>query len=138
VMRFLAEFRRRGLPSRIALLSSVVFALAAVLTPIAWSKAGWLGVEAMAVAAGACLAGAVGALAVTGHRSAPKDALVGLLLAMSLRLGLPLAVAAGCLLPGGRLADTGCFAYILVFYPVTLAIETALSLPVLPVVGKVR
>jgi len=48
---------------------------------------------------------------------------------MAARMGIPLAFALACHLRGGLLADAGLLYYLLLFYPVTLGVETAWLLP---------
>ncbi len=45
------------------------------------------------------------------------------------RMGVPLAGALMLQMSPGPLAEAGVMYYLLVFYPITLAIETLLSLP---------
>jgi hypothetical protein len=59
----------------------------------------------------------------------PKHALAALLAGMAARMGIPLAFGLAIHLQGGPLAEAGLLYYLLVFYPVALAAETALSLP---------
>jgi len=86
-------------------------------------------VGAAAAAAGICLLGAVLALVVSHLLRGPKAVLYGMLMAMALRMGIPLVSALALHLQNGALAKAGVLYYFLVFYPVTLAVETVLSLP---------
>ena len=51
---------------------------------------------------------------------------------MMIRMGIPLAAALAVYFVGGPLADAGFLYYLVVFYPVTLTVETFLSLPEAP------
>jgi hypothetical protein len=44
-------------------------------------------------------------------------------------MGVPLAAALIAVFAGGPLADAGFLYYLVVFYPITLAVETLLALP---------
>jgi len=123
------NLRKRSLAARGLLLASVALGLLALVSPIAYYRGHQAGLVAAAVAAAVCLAGATGALAVSHLLSGPKHVWYGLLLGMMVRMGAPLGIGVACLLDGGALAENGMVVYLLVFYPVTLALETILSLP---------
>jgi hypothetical protein len=130
VGRWLAELSSRGLAARGALLAAVVLAEYALVGPLAGVLGGLPGVAAAAAAAGLCLAGAGLALVVShAFCGRPKYALYGVLLGMALRMGIPLGLGLTCHILGMALARAGLLYYLLVFYPVTLGVETALSLP---------
>jgi len=97
--------------------------------PVAVCIGGGVALAAAAVAAVFCLAGASIALLVSHLLRGPKRALAALLAGMAARMGIPLAFGLAIHLQGGPLAEAGLLYYLLVFYPVTLAAETALSLP---------
>ena len=59
----------------------------------------------------------------------PSQAIANVLVGMMLRMGMPLGVALAVHLRGGLLAGGGFLYYLLLFYPVTLGVETALTLP---------
>jgi hypothetical protein len=124
-----ARLRGLGLTTRSALLGLTVAALLVVVLPLAWLVTGPAGLLAAPVAAGICLLGAVLALIVSHLLREPRVALYGMLFAMLFRMGIPLTFAVTVHLRGGALAEAGVLYYLLVFYPVTLAVETALSLP---------
>lgn len=119
----------RSLPAKVALLVLAVAMLYGVVAPVAWLAAGSVAPIAAAVAAGACLAGAMVALMIVHVCRSPQLALYGLLLGMAARMGLPLAAALAFWQRGGALAEAGLLYYLLVFYPITLGLETLLSLP---------
>jgi len=125
------RLRSAGFFARVGLLAAVPVTLLAVTLPIAWSLSGTPGIAAAAIAAGVCLAGAVPALAAVYYLRGEKGALYGLLLAITFRMGIPLAFAMSPLFREGLLASVGIINYLLCFYMVTLAVETVLSLPAL-------
>jgi len=106
-----------------------VLGLYALVAPVAGFCSGSAGLWAAAAAAVLCLAGAGLALVLSHALREPKHALYGMLLGMAARMGVPLAVGLPCHLHGGALAQAGLLYYLLVFYPVTLGVETASSLP---------
>jgi hypothetical protein len=125
-----AKLRGRSLAARAAFLGLVVVGLYGVVSPAAGLWGGWAGLWAAAAAAGVCLAGALSALVASHVLSGPKYALAAMLAGTAARMGIPLAFALACQLHGGALAEAGLLYYLLIFYPVTLGIETVLSLPV--------
>ena len=124
-----ANLRNRSLPARGAFLGLVMLGMYALVAPVAGYCGGSAGLWAAATAAVLCLAGAGLALVISQALRSPKHALYGMLLGMAARMGVPLAFALACHLHGGALAEAGLLYYLLALYPVTLAIETALSLP---------
>ena len=107
----------------------VVVGLYALVAPVAGFCGGAAGIWAAAAAALLCLAGAGLALVVSHALREPNHALYGMLLGMAARMGIPMGFGLLCHLQGGALAEAGLLYYLLVFYPVTLGVETALSLP---------
>jgi len=124
-----ANSTARGLAFRGGVLGVAVAALAAVLLPVAGLVGGRAGVAAAATAAAVCSAGAATALGISYLLRGPGLALPALLLGMTARTGLPLIVAVAIQFRAGPLAEAGFLYYLLVFYPVTLVVETVLSLP---------
>ena len=110
---------------RLALCVSGCFLVVGFLS---YLKAGVEGLIAAAVAATVCWAAATAALLITGWLRDSPRATYGMLLASVPRLGVPLVAGAGLNRLGGRLADAGVFGWIVVFYLLTLIIETLLSL----------
>jgi hypothetical protein len=100
-----------------------------VVGPFAVLFGGLVGLIASIVAAAVCLAGAMLALVIHGFLTGPESALAALVLGMATRMGLPLASGLAIHLHGGPLAEAGFLYYLVVFYPITLAVETLLSLP---------
>ena len=108
---------------------AVAVLLYALLTPIALFFGGVAGLWAAAAAAALCLGGAGIALVISYSLRSPARALYGMLLGTAARMAIPLGFGLAAHLHGGPLAEAGLLYYLLVFYPVTLGVETALSLP---------
>lgn len=114
------------------LLMAVTAVFVAILCPIGWRLAGAAGCQAAGTAGGLCLFGALAALAITRFFSkipGSQAFLTGFALSTFVRLGVPLGGGVLIHLSGGSLAEGGILYYLLVFYPITLAGETVLSLP---------
>jgi hypothetical protein len=126
---WLERLRRQGWGAQSAVLALAVLAVYGVVAPVAKHLDGLRGLGAAAVAAGLCLLGAGSALVAGRRLRGPNDVLLRLLVGMPLRMGLPLAIGLMCHFRGGVLAEAGLLYYLLVFYPVTLGVETTLSLP---------
>ena len=124
-----ARLRSRGPLVQSAVLGLAVLAAYAVVAPVAGLLSGADGLAAAAVAAGLCLLGAILALLVCRSFRGPQRAWQGVLAGMLPRMGVPLAFALVLHLRGGPLAEAGLLVYLVVFYPVTLSLETALTLP---------
>jgi hypothetical protein len=126
---WLGNLRGRGLAARAAMLALAVLVVFVPVGPVAVCIGGCTALAAAAVAAVFCLAGATIALMASHLLRGPKHALAALLAGMTARMGIPLAFGLAIHLQGGPLAEAGLLYYLLVFYPVALAAETALSLP---------
>ena len=126
---WLQDVRSRSLPYRCAVLGLPVIVLYALVAPVAEHSHGVMGLMACLCAAVVCLAGALLALLAQYNFRRSGDALLSLLVGMAARMGLPLAVGLALYVHGGPLAQAGLLYYFLVFYPVTLLVETALTLP---------
>jgi hypothetical protein len=125
----LGNFRVGSIGARAACLGVVVLGAFLATAPVAGWLGGWLGLAAAAAAAGFCLAGAAVALLAAYWLRGPKYALHGMLIGMGARMGIPLAAGLVCYLLASPLAEAGLLYYLLVFYPLTLGVETYLSLP---------
>jgi predicted Na+-dependent transporter len=124
-----AKLRCRSLAAHSAVLAGAVLVVYAVVAPVAGRHGGWMGLAAAAAAAAFCLLGAGLALVACRGLRQPKYALHGVLVGMVVRMGVPLVLALVFQVRGGPLAEAGLLLYLIVFYPVTLSVETALSLP---------
>lgn len=123
------SLRRRGFTAQSAVLLATVLAVYGLVAPVAGSVSGPVGLAVAAIAAGLCLLGAGLALAACRLFGRPEHALHALLAGMLLRMGVPLGFALALQVRGGPVAEAGLLVYLVVFYPVTLFVETALSLP---------
>jgi hypothetical protein len=126
---WIATLRRRGLVAQLSLLGVAVISVYALVAPVAGLTAGGGGLAASATAAAVCLAGA--GLALTASRTLGQGphVLRGVLFGMPLRMGIPLLGALLLQWLAEPLAEAHLLVYFLVFYPVTLFVETFLSLP---------
>lgn len=93
-----------------------------------WATTGATGLLCAAIALGACLAGGIVALIVIGLARNPSQAVSAVMLGMLFRMGIPLA--SGFLLhsQGGPLAEAGVLGMIVVYYLLSLPVDTVLSL----------
>lgn len=129
VAKLFANLRARSLPVRALVLGLAVLVLYALVAPVSIYCSGMGGLWAAAAAAAVCLAGATAALVASHLLRGPQYVWYGLLLGMFLRTGIPLGAGVAMVLSGGTLAEEGILIYLLVFYPVVLALEAGLSLP---------
>ena len=114
---------------RVLALAVAVAAVFAIAGPAAVAIGGSAALLAATVAAALCFAGAAMALMAGSLLTGPRLALAALLIGIAARMAIPLIVGVALHLRGGPLAEAGLLYYLLVFYPVTLAVETLLSLP---------
>ena len=129
MVTWLCNLRNRGVAVRATMLGAVVVAALAATAPVAIRLGGSLALAAAATAALLCLAGAAAALLIVDRFRAPSGALAALWIGMTIRTGGPFAVGMIIHLHGGPLAQAGLLCYLLVFYPIVLAVGTILSLP---------
>jgi hypothetical protein len=120
---------RRSLAAQTGILLLAVGGEFLLVAPIAIWLGGSIGLAAAGVAAGLCLAGAMGALLVGWLLRDLPNAAHGMLAGMLPRMGIPLGGAMVFHMQGGVLAEAGLLVYLVVFYPVALGVETFLSLP---------
>ena len=126
---WIATLRNRGLVAQLSGLGLAVLVVYAVVAPVAGGISGLLGLAASATAAAACLLGAAAALVASRGFSRGERVLHGFLVGAALRTAVPLASALALQFSVKPLADAYLLIYFLVFYPVTLFVETFLSLP---------
>jgi hypothetical protein len=129
MVRWLNHLQNQGLAVRAMVLGVTILAEYAVVAPVAAHLDGVMALVAAAVGGTLCLTGATTALIVSHLLRGPQFALHALLAGMALRMAIPLGVGVALHLRGGPLADARLLYYLLVFYPVGLIVETALSLP---------
>ena len=126
----LFRLRTARLSVQLAALLIAVLCVYAVVGPVAGRLKGGLGVAAAAIAAGLCLAGAGVALAAANALRSPERALLGMLIGLIARMFIPLGCGVAMFFYSPPLAEAGILVYLLIFYPLTLGVETALALPV--------
>ena len=126
---WLGRLRSRGVAVRLAALGVAVLAAYVLAAPMIVHLGGLDGLTAAGLAGGLCLAGAAGALAMGNMLRGPGGVLAALWLGMLLRMGVPFGIGMTVHLQGGRLAQAGLVWYLLLYYPITLAVGTVLSLP---------
>ncbi|MBI3464813.1 MAG: hypothetical protein HY000_17430 [Planctomycetes bacterium] len=93
----------------------------------AYVNYGVAGVRTAGVAAAICWLAATVALLVSGCLRNSPHAVAGILIASGLRFGPPLVSGITLQHSGGILAETGIFHWIVIFYLLTLFVDTALS-----------
>lgn len=120
--------RKRSLSARIGWLCAAVVPLGAMVCAAGFWFGGAAGAAAALAAGAICLVGAVAALCATEALSS-GNILAALVVGMALRMGLPLGLGLALQWHDGPLAQAGLLQYLLACYPITLAVETILSLP---------
>jgi hypothetical protein len=113
-------------------LTCAVGSLVAVLAPFALWNNDTKGILEVFVAAGSCLVPGLIALWISTRNTDPHQVLFGFLLSMGLRIFPPLMI---CLVLSQQATGAEYFSficYLLLFYLVTLALETYLSVRLIP------
>lgn len=118
-----------GLLSRVSMLTAIVVVAYALLIALFGVRHGVLGLAAAGLAAVVCWAGASLTMIVASSLRGPQGALYGVVLGMLYRLGLSLGIAILVSRQFAELEKAGFVYYLLAFYPLTLAAETLLVLP---------
>jgi hypothetical protein len=121
------KFRQLGLLSACVILSLLVVIAFPVVGYFAYVKFSVAGVKSAGIASGVCWLAATAALLVTGFVKQSPSGVAGILVACALRFGLPLTAGIVLQSAGGALAESGFLSWIVVFYLITLAVETTLS-----------
>jgi hypothetical protein len=129
MVAWLSNLLNRSVTARAMMLGAAVVVAFAATAPVAMRVGGVLALAAAAMAAVLCLVGAVAALVIVDRFRTPSGVLVALWVGMTIRTGIPFAVGVAIHLHGGPLAQAGLLCYLLVFYPIALAVGTVLSLP---------
>jgi hypothetical protein len=114
-----------GFFARLSLLSALLALAWVLVSPFAYELGGPDALFASGVAAGVCWIGAAAALALASFF--PAGSLPAMGVAMLVRMLLPLALGVTLHLQVPQLARDGMIFYLLVFYLVALATETALA-----------
>ena len=115
-----------------ALLSAVLLALLPVFAVCGYFLSGPAGILAAVVAFGICLFPGNLALCVTAISQKVNQGVQGILGAMFVRLGVPLVALLVLPKIGGALVDSGVVVMVMLYYVVTLTVETWLSLRFVP------
>ena len=110
------------------LLTVVLLAAYPLFAWFGYSQHGADGLLAAAVAGIVCWFGGIAALVLTTSVRSPEGAVSGTLLGMLFRMGFPLAAGVMLDRSGGALAAAGVLGMILLYYLLTLVVETLLSL----------
>ncbi len=108
-------------------LTAILLPVAAVVSYVGYLQYGRYGVAASAAAAVICWLAGMAALFVTAATRNTPSALSGILLSMLLRTGVPLLAAVVLSHTIRELAVAGLFGFFVVFYLLTLCLETLLS-----------
>lgn len=96
---------------------------------VAVDHGGMIGVVAVSLAAGVCLASSVTALLMSHSLLGPSDGVAGMLLPTFARTAPPLILALLVRLRGQALVETGFVYYLVGFYLLALVVELPMSLP---------
>jgi len=123
----LAALRKRGWLVQSAALGAILLAACLAAAPVVALLHGPVGLAGSGAACGLCFLGAALGLALARcFRDSFPGA--GFTIGMLPRMGIPLGGGIWLHLRGGVLAEGGIMFYLLMFYPVTLALETWLLL----------
>src|SRR5262245_21564409 len=104
-----------GLAAQAGLVAASIVVAAAIAAPVANALAGPIGVWAVAVAAGACLLGAVLALVTSALFPSPDAVMQRMALTMLSRTMIPLLLGVAVHFKSPTLADAGMIYYLLGF-----------------------
>ncbi len=115
-----------GLVAQSAVIAGALVLAWLLVAPLAASLSGTLGLRAALVAAVACYAGAQFSLLISALLRGGATIMNRLVMGMIARAMFPMVLGAGLHLRDPELADAGLILYVLVFYLVTLAADTAL------------
>jgi hypothetical protein len=121
-----------GLGAHATLLAGVLLVAVAAAAPIALAASGLPGLVAALVAAAVCLVGAELALALAALFHGPAAAMYALAVGMLARTVVPMLLGVTLHLAVPELAAAGMIFYLLGFYFVALAAETALLVARIP------
>lgn len=122
------KFCPTRLSARCALLVTLTALLLAAVAPFAWQLNGREGLIAACLGAGICLFASAGAIAMSELFRGPHNALAAVLSGMLVRMAVPLIFVMIVYLRSNVLAEAGLVFYVLLFYLVTLAVETWMAL----------
>jgi len=120
-----------GLVVSCAVLALVVLLAFPAFAWFGFSRHGHVGLLAAATAGVVCFVAAAAALAASATLRGPKTAVHGALLGIAFRTGLPLMAGFVLMQRGGPLAEAGVFGMIVVYFLITLTVETLLAVRLL-------
>ncbi len=115
-----------SLRARTGLVAIVLLSAAVAIVPLAFFISGLMGVSAAMAALAICLSAGVLALVAAHPFRAPELLLYQVLITMAIRMVVPLVVCILIYFKRGAIAEAGLVYYLLVFYGLTLVIETIL------------
>lgn len=118
---------RRDLLRACAILAAIEVVAVPVAALLATRLRGSPTWTATLIAAGVCWLGATVSLVVAYQGRQRGNALMGLMLSMLVRMAIPLAIALLIVTSRSTLAEGGLLGQLLVFYLLTLTVETLLS-----------
>ena len=119
----------RGLMAKATVLTAVMLLAYAVVFFVAAELGGVVGIVAVSLASGVCLASALTALLMSHTVFGPLGGVAGMLLPTFARTAPPLILAMLVRLRGQALVETGFVYYLVGFYLLALAVELPMSLP---------
>jgi hypothetical protein len=129
VGRWIYGLPSKNLPTRLAALAILILlSWGGVIFAIPGNRGG-VGMAAASLAAGVCLASSAAALWISEMVDNSPNALMGVVLPMVSRVGLPLSLAAAVRLFGQGLVEAGFVYYLIGFYLLALMVELPMSLP---------
>jgi hypothetical protein len=107
-------------------LTGVCLAVWPLFAVVGYAHSGWMGILAALVAAGICWGGAIAGLVITGLLRLTSQPVQGVLLGMFPRLAVPLLACVLFARTGGQLVEAGVLVMVLLYYFVTLTVDTLL------------
>lgn len=129
MMGWLIRLRNSRWTVQSAAIAGAVLLTGSAVAPVAIWHAGKGGLVAAVVAAAVCLTGAEVALLLGRRFREPHRAWIAFTIGMVPRMGVPLVAALIANFSAGPLVDCGFLYYLILFYFVTLGLETAVSAP---------
>jgi hypothetical protein len=121
-----------GLVAQSALIAGALVVAYLLVAPLAVSLSGTFGLKTALLAAVACYVGAQFSLLISALIRGGATIMHRLVLGMTARAMFPMVLGAGLHLRDPELASAGLISYVLVFYMVTLAVDTALLVAQVP------
>ncbi len=123
---------RLGLPAQSLFVVAALGGVYGLLAPLAYGVSGTQGLLAALVAAVVCWVGALFSLLISAMVRGSVTVMHRMLFGMTARAMAPLVLGTGLHMNDAALASAGLIFYVIVFYMVTLAADTALLLAQVP------